>query len=194
MKRTKKVSSFKSQICSFPRLYSCVRSYHAPPRSGTLRASMDFRIAAKTHARVVVLGYATYPSLVSSLISIYAHCHQPHIAHHVFSRVMNLFNINLVIESLMKSGECNVAKKVFGKMPVRDMVTWNTVIGGYIKNSCFLDALSFFCGILSANVEPDGFTIAFVITGCARHGALCNAKWVHGLMVQKRVELNYILS
>lgn len=158
------------------------------------RASMDSRTAAKTHARVVVLGYATYPSLVASLISTYAHCHQPHIALHVFSRVMDLFNMNLVVESLMKAGECDVAKKLFGKMPVRDVVTWNTMIGGHVKNSRFLDALSLFRGMMSAKVEPDGFTFASVVTGCARLGALCNAKWVHGLMVEKRVELNYILS
>jgi pentatricopeptide repeat protein len=107
---------------------------------------------------------------------------------------MNLFNMNLVIESLVKSGECDIAKKVFDKMSVRDVVTWNTIIGGYVKNLRFLDALSFFRGMLSAKVEPDGFTFASVVTGCARLGSFCNAKWVHGLMVEKKVELNYILS
>ncbi|XP_058727931.1 pentatricopeptide repeat-containing protein At5g50990 [Vicia villosa] len=158
------------------------------------KTSLDSKTVAKTHARVIVLGYATYPSLLASLISAYAHCHQPRIAHHVFSRVMNLFNVNLVIESLVKSGECDIAKKMFDKTPVRDVVTWNTIIGGYVKNSRFLDALSFFRGMMSAEVEPDGFTFASVVTGCARLGSFCNAKWVHGLMVEKRVELNYILS
>ncbi|KAK7303777.1 hypothetical protein RJT34_14693 [Clitoria ternatea] len=158
------------------------------------RVSSDFRTATKAHAKVVVLGYATYPSLVASLISTYAHFHQPHIALHVFSNVFRLFNMNLVIESLMKGGHCDIAKRVFGKMPVRDVVTWNTMIGGYVKNLRFFDGLSFFRRMLSANVEPDGFTFASVITACARLGALCNAKWVHGLMVEKRVELNYILS
>lgn len=158
------------------------------------RASMDSKTVAKTHAKVIILGYATYPSLIASLISTYAHCHQSHIAHHVFSRVMDLFSMNLVIEKLVKSGECDIAKKVFDKMPVRDVVTWNTMIGGYVKNSRFLDALRLFRGMLGTKVEPDGFTFASVVTGCARLGALSDAKWVHGLMVEKRVELNYILS
>ncbi|XP_057433061.1 pentatricopeptide repeat-containing protein At5g50990 isoform X2 [Lotus japonicus] len=158
------------------------------------RASMDSTTAAKTHAKLIVHGYATYPSLVAALISTYARCHQPHIAHHVFSRVMDTFSKNLVIESLMKAGECDIARKVFDKMPVRDVVTWNTLIGGYVKNVRFLDGLRLFRGMLSAEVEPDGFTFASVVTGCARLGALCNAKWVHGLMLEKRVKLNYILS
>lgn len=155
---------------------------------------MDFRTVTETHARVVILGFATYPSLVASLISTYAHFHQPHIALQVFSNVLEIFNMNLVIESLMKGGQCDIAKKVFGKMPVRDVVTWNSMVGGYVKNSRFFDALSLFRRMLSAEVEPDGFTFASMVTACARLGALCNAKWVHGLMVEKKVELNYILS
>ncbi|KAL1320906.1 hypothetical protein HN51_065625 [Arachis hypogaea] len=162
------------------------------------RVSRDSKTAAKTHARLVVLGYATYPSLVSSLVSTYANCHLPHIAnhvvHHVFTRVSNLFNMNLILERLMKVGQCGVAKKVFVKMPVRDVVSWNTMIGGYVKNSRVVDALSIFRGMLNAKVEPDGFTFASVVTACARLGALANAKWVHTLMVEKRIELNYILS
>ncbi|MED6144950.1 hypothetical protein PIB30_020245 [Stylosanthes scabra] len=162
------------------------------------RISRDSKTAAKTHARVVVLGYATYPSLVSSLISTYANCRQPqianHVVHHVFAHVSNLFNMNLILERLMKVGQCDVAKKVFVKMPVRDIVSWNTVIGGYVKNSRVVDALSVFRVMLNAKVEPDGFTFASVVTACARLGALANAKWVHALMVEKRIELNYILS
>ena len=158
------------------------------------RVSTDLKTATKTHARVVVLGFATYPSLVASLISTYAQCHRPHIALHVFSRILDLFSMNLVIESLVKGGQCDIAKKVFGKMSVRDVVTWNSMIGGYVRNLRFFDALSIFRRMLSAKVEPDGFTFASVVTACARLGALGNAKWVHGLMVEKRVELNYILS
>ncbi|QCE13278.1 structure-specific endonuclease subunit SLX1 [Vigna unguiculata] len=141
------------------------------------RGSMDLKTATKTHSRVVVLGLATYPSLVSSLISTYARCHQPQIGLRVFSKVLDLFSRNLVIDCLMKGGQCDVAKKVFGKMPVRDVVTWNTMLGGYVKNSRFLDALNLFRRMLSSKVEPDGFTFASVVTACARLGALCNAEW-----------------
>ncbi|KAF7840216.1 pentatricopeptide repeat-containing protein [Senna tora] len=162
------------------------------------RISMDFRTAAKTHARIILLGYGTYPSLVASLISTYVHFQHLHIAHQVvnwlLSSAIDIFTMNLIIESLMKTGEYNIANKVFYKMPVRDVVTWNSMIGGNVKNSRFDDALRLFREMLSSKVEPDGFTFASLITGCARLGALSNAKWVHDLMVEKRIELNYILS
>ncbi|KAL2462292.1 Pentatricopeptide repeat-containing protein [Abeliophyllum distichum] len=48
--------------------------------------------------------------------------------------------------------------------------------------------------MLTKTIEPDGFTFASVVTACARLGALNHAKWVHGLMIEKRIEVNYILS
>ncbi|XP_019439287.1 PREDICTED: pentatricopeptide repeat-containing protein At5g50990 [Lupinus angustifolius] len=162
------------------------------------KVSMDFKTVGKTHARIIVLGYVAYPSLVASLISTYARCQKFHISHqvlrYIISHVSVLFKMNIIIENLVKVGECDIAKKLFDKMSVRDVVTWNTLIGGYVKNSRFLDALRIFKGMLNAKVEPDGFTFASVITGCARLGALGNAKWVHALMAEKRIELNYILS
>ncbi|XP_061370591.1 pentatricopeptide repeat-containing protein At5g50990 [Gastrolobium bilobum] len=200
-------NKFTSLSESLTSLHSLSSSFHSHHSSFTAidstvlrrvlercRIYKDLKTASKTHAKVVVLGYATYPSLMASLISTYVRCHQPHIAHHVFSYVLDVFNMNLIIESLMKARECDAAKKVFVKMPVRDVVSWNTMIGGYVKNSRFFDALSLFRGMLSAKVEPDGFTFASVLTGCARLGALSNATWVHGLMVEKRIKLNYILS
>ncbi|TKY60306.1 Pentatricopeptide repeat-containing protein [Spatholobus suberectus] len=99
--------------------------------------------------------------------------------------------MNLVIECLMKNEHCDIANKMFVKMPIIDMVTWNSIIGGYIKNSRFFDALSLYWRMLNAKVEPDGFTFTFVVNVRARLGALCSAKWVHGLMVDKWAKLNY---
>ncbi|KAL3512063.1 hypothetical protein ACH5RR_024780 [Cinchona calisaya] len=47
--------------------------------------------------------------------------------------------------------------------------------------------------MLRTNIEPDGFTFASTVTACAKLGALDHAKWVHGLMIEKRIQLNYIL-
>ncbi|XP_054804575.1 pentatricopeptide repeat-containing protein At5g50990 [Prosopis cineraria] len=162
------------------------------------RISKHFKTAAKTHARVIVLGYGTYPSLVASLILTYARLRLNHITHQVVDCVLcssaDLFTMNLLIESIMKAGECHIAKKVFNKMPVRNVVSWNSMIGGYVKNSRFSDAMRLFREMLSSEVEPDGFTFASMITGCARLGALSYSEWVHNLMIEKRLELNYILS
>ncbi|XP_021911265.1 pentatricopeptide repeat-containing protein At5g50990 isoform X2 [Carica papaya] len=102
--------------------------------------------------------------------------------------------LDLVIESLMRIGECELAKKVFDKMPEQDTVTWNSIIGGHVRNLRFEEALRFFRKMLRSTVEPDKFTFASAIKACARLGTLNHALWVHGLMIEKTIEMNYILG
>lgn len=101
--------------------------------------------------------------------------------------------LNMIIENFMKAGEYETAERVFYKMPARDVVTWNSMIGGYVRNARFEEALKLFRVMLSSNVEPDKFTFASIITGCARLGALNHARWVHELVIEKRIDLNFIL-
>ncbi|KZV46468.1 pentatricopeptide repeat-containing protein [Dorcoceras hygrometricum] len=94
----------------------------------------------------------------------------------------------------MKVGEFDVAKKIFLASSARDVVTWNSTIGGCVKNGYFLEAIGLFKEMLKAGTEPDGYTFASAITACSRLGALNHGQWVHELMMKKKIQLNYILS
>ncbi|XP_050226119.1 pentatricopeptide repeat-containing protein At5g50990 [Mercurialis annua] len=162
------------------------------------KSSSNLKSATITHARVIRLGYGTHPSLAASLILTYVKSDHFNLAclliNQVFSWTVNLTSLNSVIDILMRAGEYEIAHKVFDKMPDLDVITWNSMIGGYVKNARFEEALRFFRVMLRENVEPDKFTFASVITACARLGAVDNARWVHELMVRKGIELNSILS
>lgn len=153
---------------------------------------------SQTHARIIKCGFETYPSVVASLMSAYKHCDKFGLAYRILDEVslsdFNLVTMNIIIENCMRIGECDVAKKVFCKMPDKDVVSWNSMIGGFVRNARFDEALRFFREMLSSKVEPDKFTFASVITGCARLGALNHAYWVHNLIIEKKIELNFILS
>lgn len=159
---------------------------------------MDSKTAIQTHARIITRGYGAYPSLLASLLAVYKRCDcvnlGRHLLDHILSRASGINFLNIVIESLMRNGECDIAKRVFRKTPNPDVVTWNTVIGGCVRNERFREALALFQKLLGSNLEPDGFTFSSVITACARLGALHNAQRVHCLMMKKRIELNFILS
>jgi pentatricopeptide repeat protein len=162
------------------------------------KLSLNSRTAAETHARIITFGYGNYPSLVACLISTYARCDRTHPARKILDQVFcwdfDLVSVNIIIESLMKNGECDFAKKVFYKMPTRDVVTWNSIIGGFVKNVRFQEALRFFRDMLGSNVQPDASTFASIMSGCARFGSLKNAQWVHALVIENKIELNSILS
>ncbi|KAI9176863.1 hypothetical protein LWI28_007940 [Acer negundo] len=141
------------ELCSF--LNSC-------------KSSFDFRFVIETHTTIIKHGYGTYPSIVASLISAYKNCDKLSLAYRLLDQVFcwdfDLVTFNMIIENFMKLGEYGIAKKVFSKMQAHDVVSWNSMIGGYIRNARFEEAILFFQKMLSSNVEPDKFTFASIIT------------------------------
>ncbi|KAK4375493.1 hypothetical protein RND71_006170 [Anisodus tanguticus] len=91
--------------------------------------------------------------------------------------------ISLMVVTYVSCDRLNLARQLLVEIPT-----------GYVKNGMYKEALSVFRKMLRSNVEPDGYTFASIITVCARLGAVDHAKWVHHLMTEKRIELNYILS
>ncbi|KAL0282129.1 UNVERIFIED_CONTAM: Pentatricopeptide repeat-containing protein [Sesamum angustifolium] len=158
----------------------------------------DYRTAVSVHGKIIKHGYGTCPLLLSMLTKVYVACEKPNLACQLLSDVCflncDVVSANLLIDSFMKAGEIDVAKKVFSALPARDVVTWNSTIGGCVKNGFFLEAIGMFKEMLGAKFEPDGFSFASIITACSRLGALNHGKWVHGLMIEKQIKLNYILS
>ncbi|KAJ8752649.1 hypothetical protein K2173_005538 [Erythroxylum novogranatense] len=162
------------------------------------KLSLDLRTAVETHAKIIRFGYGTDPSLAAHLISSYVRCDRLRLGCNVVAQVgswtTGLVAVNKIVRNLLNGGEYGIAKRVFDKMPNRDVVTWNSVIGGYVTNSRYDEALRLFRKMLSSNVEPDGFTFASAMSACAKLGAPNYAQWVHQLLVEKRIVLNHILS
>ncbi|CAA0816407.1 Glycine--tRNA ligase 1- mitochondrial [Striga hermonthica] len=161
------------------------------------KLSHNFRTANTVHGKIIKHGYGMYPLLLSTLLKVYMACQKPILAQQLLSEVCcTNFGIsaNLLIDSFLKAGEIDMAEKVFSALPIRDVVTWNLIIGGNVKSGFFVEAIELFKQMLETNIEPDGFTFASVINACSRLGALSHGKWVHNLMIEKKIELNYILS
>ncbi|KAK9069853.1 hypothetical protein SSX86_010249 [Deinandra increscens subsp. villosa] len=162
------------------------------------KISRNLSTVIGTHARIVKLGYETCSSLTSLLVTAYISLNRLNFARQLLNEVaywkFELVSSNWIIASFMKVGDVSIAKNVFDKMPKRDVITWNSMIGGFVRNARFDEAFRFFRKMLSSNMEPDKFTFSSVITLCGRVGALDQAKWVHGLLTEKGIELNFILS
>ncbi|XP_022135141.1 pentatricopeptide repeat-containing protein At5g50990 isoform X2 [Momordica charantia] len=162
------------------------------------RHSSNSKTAIETHARIIKFGYGDYPTLITSLVSTYqrAGClnHVNRLLGLLCSKHLDLVAMNIFIENFMKIGEYKFAKKVFYKMPYRDVITWNSIIGGCVKNACYEEAFRFFSEMLISNIQPDGFTFASILKASAQLGALSNAQSVHAIMTEKKVELNSILN
>ncbi|CAA7052746.1 unnamed protein product [Microthlaspi erraticum] len=153
----------------------------------------------QAHAHIFKLGYSTYPSLLASMVTAYRRCNLSHIARRLLlwflSLSPNVSTTNLIIESLMRSGEYGLAKKVLrSKASDLNVVTWNLMIGGYVRNVQYQEALRTLRDMLKfSDVKPNKFSFASALSACARLGDLRSAKWVHSLMIDAETELNPIL-
>ncbi|OVA09686.1 Pentatricopeptide repeat [Macleaya cordata] len=163
------------------------------------KLSSDYKTVIQLHTTILKSGFDSYPSLLTSLISIYvSHDHLLDHALHVFDEIpksgFNVVSANLIIAGYLRIRKFDNANRLFRKLPHRDVVSWNSMITGCVRNTRLKEALSLFRRMLRSGFDPDRFTFASILTACGRIGALSNGEWVHNLMIEKQIELNFILS
>lgn len=91
----------------------------------------------------------------------------------------NIFVCNALMDMYAKCGSMEDANSVFLEMPVKDIISWNTMIGGYSKNGLPNEALSLF-GAMVHESKPDGRTMACILPACASLAALARGREIHG--------------
>lgn len=97
---------------------------------------------------------------------------------------------NSLIRCYGACGDFSCAGKVFDEMLVRDVVSWNSLISGFMKAGHFDEAISLF---FRMDVEPSIATLVSVLTACARKGDLCTGKGIHGV-IERRFKLDLVLG
>ncbi|MFS7922781.1 putative tetratricopeptide-like helical domain superfamily [Helianthus anomalus] len=65
----------------------------------------------------------------------------------------NLFVRNALVFMYGKCGDLNVARQLFDEMPVRDCVSWNSIISGYACKGMWREAFELFDRMRDENVE-----------------------------------------
>lgn len=81
------------------------------------------------------------------------------------------------------------ARRLFDESPVRDVVSWNTLIGGYVRSGLPREALELFWRLAEDGnaVRPDEVTVIGAVSGCAQMGDLELGKRLHEFVDNKGV-------
>ncbi|KAK4285098.1 hypothetical protein QN277_001840 [Acacia crassicarpa] len=110
-------------------------------------------------------------------------------AHQIYALIVksgfgsNIFLVNAFLTSLVRHGKLTEALEVFQSCQEKDIVSWNTMMGGYLQYS-FKDIPGFWYHMNYKGVEPDNFSFTTILTGLAALSHLQLGTQVHGQLIK----------
>ncbi|KAM7508938.1 hypothetical protein LguiA_019391 [Lonicera macranthoides] len=85
---------------------------------------------------------------------------------------------NILINMYAKCGNLLVARETFDQMKCRDLVSWNSLINGYIRNGSCEEAMKIF-NMMKMDLKPDFVTYLTLLSMCAQLIKVDHAKELH---------------
>ncbi|KQK22055.1 hypothetical protein BRADI_1g64813v3 [Brachypodium distachyon] len=157
----------------------------------------DIYAAMQIHSRLTKVGLLRNQHIIAPLLRLYIDYDCMTEARELFWLMLEWstdpFHGNLMLTGFLKGGQLDKAYQIFKRMPVKDVVSWNSMIAGAVRSSHLKDAMILFSRLVNSGLVPDGFSFSSVLSACARAGALFYGVWVHRLMAELGVEKNNIL-
>ncbi|GAV73513.1 LOW QUALITY PROTEIN: PPR domain-containing protein/PPR_1 domain-containing protein/PPR_2 domain-containing protein, partial [Cephalotus follicularis] len=99
------------------------------------------------------------------------------------------FGENLVVKSALldlhsKCGNMEDAYYLFETMSIRDIVSWNAMINGYIVQGFADDSFRVFCSMMREGSSPERVDAKSVLRMSARSGGLMKVNQIHKFIIQ----------
>ncbi|KAF5190194.1 Pentatricopeptide repeat-containing protein [Thalictrum thalictroides] len=92
----------------------------------------------------------------------------------------DVFVVNGVVQVYVSCGCFEFGCKVFDESSVRDIVTWNVMIGGYCSKGFYEKAFECFENMRKGDgIEPDDVTMISLVSACAKMGNLEQGRVIH---------------
>ncbi|XP_059634420.1 pentatricopeptide repeat-containing protein At1g19720 [Cornus florida] len=83
---------------------------------------------------------------------------------------------NILIDAYAKSGNIVYSKTIFDKMSTKDIITWNTLIAGYVLHCCSYAALDLFDQMTKMGLKPTRGTFVSLISAYGLLGMVDEGK------------------
>ncbi|XP_027173380.1 putative pentatricopeptide repeat-containing protein At3g11460, mitochondrial [Coffea eugenioides] len=78
---------------------------------------------------------------------------------------------NCLLSMYVKCESIQLARKLFGDIPGKGLITWNAMISGYAQNGLGTHALDLYYEMESSGISPNAVTFVGVLSSCANLGA-----------------------
>ncbi|XP_052196241.1 pentatricopeptide repeat-containing protein At2g22410, mitochondrial [Diospyros lotus] len=107
---------------------------------------------------------------------------------------LDIYVHNAVIHMLVSCGELEAGRKVFGESSVRDLVSWNSLINGYVRAGLPLEALRIYREMEAEGVLPDEVTMVGMVSLCSQLGDLDLGREIHSCIEENGLSLTLPLA
>ncbi|KAL7142201.1 hypothetical protein ABFS83_08G108200 [Erythranthe nasuta] len=102
---------------------------------------------------------------------------------------------NSLLSFYFKLGsDFNDTRRFFDGLPYKDVVSWSSMISGYIRAGKPRNAIGLYLEMLSIGIEPNAFTLSAVIKACSDIRELRFGKCLHGVVVRCGFECNEVIA
>ncbi|KAH7301109.1 hypothetical protein KP509_23G012500 [Ceratopteris richardii] len=108
--------------------------------------------------------------------------------------VSNVFVGSVLIVMYLKCGSIPDARRVFDRLSIRNVVSWSSIIEGYVEQGQSEEALKLFKDMHKARVEPNAITFISSIKACAGIGATDQGKLIHGNIIEQGLESELLIA
>lgn len=102
----------------------------------------------------------------------------------------DVFISTSLINAYMKCGADVHAHKLFDEIPERNVVTWTSLITGYVHNSKPESGVELFVELLETGCYPTNYTLGSVLSACSSLREIDFGEQVHGYLVKYGLELD----
>ncbi|KAH7414690.1 hypothetical protein KP509_14G006100 [Ceratopteris richardii] len=96
---------------------------------------------------------------------------------------INVILGNALVDMYTKSGSMRRAHEVLDKLPNRNVISWTTLISGYVEGGYGQEALICYEQMLRDGIFPNSITYTCILKNCGNIGALEKGYQIHSIIV-----------
>ncbi|KAL3642340.1 hypothetical protein CASFOL_013155 [Castilleja foliolosa] len=102
---------------------------------------------------------------------------------------IDMVELNSHLKHLTKTGDLKTARHMFDTLPHRDVISWTTIISGYVNASEPSEALSLFSKMwVDPSVRMDPFVLSLALKACGHNMYVNYGQTLHGYSVKSGFE------
>ncbi|CAA0815488.1 Tetratricopeptide repeat (TPR)-like superfamily protein [Striga hermonthica] len=101
---------------------------------------------------------------------------------------------NTLITMYFETGRYKDSEKLFHSIPQKDLISWNSMVAGYVLGGMFLDALRVFRELIRMGNFTNYVTFASALSACANAKFLSEGKIIHSLAVTSGLHQNTVVG